>query len=355
MNPSFSIIIPTADRPQQLGRTLASLAPTARTVRRLEILVVDSGAPAATAETVAQFAQLYPLTRYIDEPVPGRLSGRHRGALEARGDVLAFLDDDVEVSPGWFTALQTIFSDDEVQLAGGPSLPRYAVRPPDWLDGLVRRDRQSWRLPLFSLIDLGPRLRQVDPRTLQGLNLAIRRQTVFDHGGFHPDRMPAVLQRWQGDGERSLLARLAHAGVTAAYHPGARVHHWIPAERLTVDHLEQCAARVGAADSFTALRREHGLAAADRRHWWNAAEPFGGRLGVSSPQLAFHPLQRRLVTAYRSGAEVHRREAARDARLRDWVLRPDYWDYRLPASPEPPVLLPISPLVPTDAPGVLSS
>ena len=167
MNPSFSIIIPTADRPQQLGRTLASLAPTARTVRRLEILVVDSGAPAATAETVAQFAQLYPLTRYIDEPVPGRLSGRHRGALEARGDVLAFLDDDVEVSPGWFTALQTIFSDDEVQLAGGPSLPRYAVRPPDWLDGLVRRDRQSWRLPLFSLIDLGPRLRQVDPRTLR--------------------------------------------------------------------------------------------------------------------------------------------------------------------------------------------
>ncbi len=37
--------------------------------------------------------------RYLHEPTPGLLSARHRGALEARGEILVFADDDIDASP----------------------------------------------------------------------------------------------------------------------------------------------------------------------------------------------------------------------------------------------------------------
>lgn len=332
MDASCSIIIPTANRPNELQRLLTSLAPYARNERRLEILVIDGGAPAETSEVVRRYAMLYPLARYVFEPAPGRLSGRHRGALEARGDILIYLDDDVEVAPGWFYAIMAAFGDETVSVVGGPSLPRYAEAPPDWLDVLVSQERRHWRLPLLSLIDLGPRVQAVDATLIQGLNFAVRRQAVFDHGGFHPDRLPPALQRFQGDGEHSLAERIQRGGGRAVYHPGARVHHHIPVGRLTIEHFEHCAARRGAADSYTALRRANGLLPPERQHWWHLPTyriPAAGS-GVTTARFVFSDVRRRIAAAYRSGYSVHQQEAARDPVLRQWVLRPEYWDYRLP-------------------------
>ena len=63
--------------------------------------------------------------RYLLEPEPGLLSGRHRGALESDGEILVFLDDDIEATAGYLHAILDAFKDPAVQLVGGPNLPRY--------------------------------------------------------------------------------------------------------------------------------------------------------------------------------------------------------------------------------------
>ena len=72
-----------------------------------DVLVVENG-PAAGARNIVEKAAVNAFgakLRYVHEPTPGLLSGRHRGALEALGDILVFADDDIDASPGWLSAI----------------------------------------------------------------------------------------------------------------------------------------------------------------------------------------------------------------------------------------------------------
>ena len=55
--------------------------------------------------------------RYVREPRPGLDWARNRAIAEARGDVIAFTDDDVAVDPGWIRALVAAFGSDETVAA----------------------------------------------------------------------------------------------------------------------------------------------------------------------------------------------------------------------------------------------
>src|SRR5262249_16936709 len=132
---AISIIIPTLNRCQYLLQTLASLAAISDGERDLEIIIMDNGSSDRTLEGFQSIAEKNPWLslRYFRDDMPGLLTGRHRGAKEARGDILAYLDDDVLLAPTWIDALQDAFADPTVALVGGPSRPSYEVEPPDWL------------------------------------------------------------------------------------------------------------------------------------------------------------------------------------------------------------------------------
>jgi GT2 family glycosyltransferase len=75
--------------------------------------------------------------RYIfDHPEPGLLTGKHRGALEAKykGELLVFVDDDIEATSGWLQAILETFKSPRVELVGGRNLPKFVVQPPEWLE-----------------------------------------------------------------------------------------------------------------------------------------------------------------------------------------------------------------------------
>jgi glycosyltransferase involved in cell wall biosynthesis len=327
----FSIIIPTFNRAQLLRRTLASLLAAVRDSRDHEILVVDNGSTDDTRDVVEHVArgadggQL----RYLREPMPGLLSGRHHGALESGGDVCAFLDDDVIVGPRWLNALNESFGDQTVGLVGGPSVPMFEAPVPEWVGNFYADHPHGRMCGWLSLFDGGREIRRTDPADIWGLNFSIRRQVLFDLGGFHPDNMPKRLQRFQGDGETGLTMKARAAGVTAMYHPDARVEHIIPAARLTIEYFEQRSFYQGVCESFSEIRKSRGLTRVERppldvaRSTWQALKSFRGRLGEP-------PSLRRTRRAHRAGYLFHQREVAADAALVDWVLRPDYWDYRLP-------------------------
>lgn len=316
--PRISIIVPTYNRPDTLGKALQTLVDQDFPPEAFEILVVDNGCTEAMRAVVEEFIRRYPghEIRYIAEPVPGLLSGRHRGAAEATGSVLTFIDDDIQADLGWLAAIDDAMGDPDIHLVGGKCLPDYEATPPAWIRQVWKHDENGEACSYYSLIDYGDRRRDIDPNLVWGLNFSIRRDTLYRLGGFHPDAVPRRYQRYQGDGETGLTIKLRQLGLKSVYEPGALVYHLVPRERLTLLYLEQRQFYQGICDSYTSIR---GTRTFDFIH--NAC-PFP----ASEPEMIAY----RMSAAYLTGYNYHQNEVKNDAKLLDWVLREDYFDYRYP-------------------------
>ena len=314
----ISIIIPTYNRSTPLRRALQSVLDQDFPRADYEILVVDNASTDATRAVAEEAMQTHGghAIRYLYEPIPGLLPGRHRGAAESRGSILVFIDDDIEADRGWLAAIHDAFRDPAVHIVGGRNLPNYAVPPPPWIDQVWTRGPDYAYCGFYSLLDFGERRREIDADYIWGLNFSIRRETLYRLGGFHPDTVPRRFQRYQGDGETGLTIKLKEQGLKAIYEPGALVRHLVPAERLTVDYLERRHYFQVVCDSYTAIRKTRGF------KFYLYAPLFP----ASEQELIAYRIQ----TAYTCGYNYHQVEVKKDPRLFDWVLRENYFDYRYP-------------------------
>ena len=355
----LSCCIPTFNRSRSLARAIRSLCNQTLEPGSCEILIVDNGSSDNTrGETESLMREMpHHRIRYLLEPEPGLLSGRHRGALESDGEILVFLDDDIEATAGYLHAILDAFKDPAVQLVGGPNLPRYESEPPAWMESFWSTTPYGGRMCGFlSLLDLGGNAIEIHPNYIWGLNFAIRRRALFDLGGFHPDCVPDALQHFQGDGETGLTMKAFAQGYKAVFTPGATVYHFISASRMTPECFERRAYYQGVCDSYSSIRREgrvtkvqwHRVITSQIRRAGDlagAAVRRAKRLYVrefsriargtqreTSPanDTQVVAIQQRIHRAYKAGFEFHRDAVSRNPELLAWVLRSDYWDYHLP-------------------------
>jgi glycosyltransferase involved in cell wall biosynthesis len=93
---AISVVVPTRDRPEALGRCLRALA--AQDAPAVEIVVVDDGSRdgGAVAEVAVAAG-----ARLLRERGRGPAAARNRGVHAARGAVICFTDDDCEPAPDW--------------------------------------------------------------------------------------------------------------------------------------------------------------------------------------------------------------------------------------------------------------
>lgn len=93
-DPGISVIIPTFERPGFVGDAIRSVLD--QQVEPLEVIVVDAGAGGETQRVVQAFG---PPVRYLPHAGPTPAATRNHGLSRARGEFIAFLDDDDLWSP----------------------------------------------------------------------------------------------------------------------------------------------------------------------------------------------------------------------------------------------------------------
>jgi glycosyltransferase involved in cell wall biosynthesis len=109
---TWSVIVPTRGRPEQLRRCLESLTLVEWPADGFEVLVVDDGGDLSANSVCAN-------ARLIRQEHAGPAAARNRGASEARNERLAFVDDDCVVMPGWLAGFARALDEHPGAAAGG--------------------------------------------------------------------------------------------------------------------------------------------------------------------------------------------------------------------------------------------
>jgi glycosyltransferase involved in cell wall biosynthesis len=224
----ITVIICTYNRCQSLPKALESVAASKFTETvDWEVLVVDNNSRDKTREVVEDFCRRYPgRFRYYFESRQGLCHARNGGVSEARGEILAFMDDDVTVEPTWLENLTASLHDSEWAGAGGKILPENDFSPPRWLS--VHGPYSM--CGVLALFDRGDKAGELDWAPF-GANMAFRKPMFEKYGLFRID-LDRVGDGMLSGGDTEFGQRLVNAGERLRYEPSAVVYHPVFENRL---------------------------------------------------------------------------------------------------------------------------
>ncbi len=205
--PSFTIVVPTRDRPERLRHCLAGIARLRYPRERLEVVVVDDGSRGFREGPLREAAaDVHLRFRHQDGLGPAR--ARNLAASVAEGEFLAFLDDDCVPDPDWLEAFAGRL-DGRMDLGlGGRTVNRLpdnlcASASQALIDYLYETFNVPGRVPLFT-----------------SNNLVLPLQAFRSTGGFDESFLRA------GGEDRELCYRWVRSGFALEHEPGAIVGHY---------------------------------------------------------------------------------------------------------------------------------
>lgn len=220
-----SVVICTHNRVETLGTAIESVMRQARSSGPFEVLVIDNASSDGTATRVAELDA--PNLRYIFEPRLGLCHARNRGWREAKGQYVAYLDDDAVAEPGWLRAVSDAFDrTPRPGVVGGRVEPIWEEAPPPWLS-----DELALGLTIVDWSEVPRRISDLRAEWLVGTNMALPRAVLDEVGGFHPalDRAGTGML---SSGDVFLQKTVMERGYACFYHPAMAVRHRIEPERL---------------------------------------------------------------------------------------------------------------------------
>ena len=235
-SPFVTVAVCTRDRPHDLEICLASVSRLE--YARLDVLVVDNAPSDDVTEQLLR--STFPAVRYAREPRRGLNWARNRAVLEARGDIIAFTDDDVVVDARWVRGLASAFAraGDDVLAVTGLVVPFE-----------LETDAQVWfeRYGGFTA-GFEPRTLRGDARwgvrgawhyaqmaqQFTGANMAFRRRAFDEVGLFDPAL--DVGTPTNGGGDLDMLYRILKEGFAVVYEPRAMVRHRHRRDYATLRH-----------------------------------------------------------------------------------------------------------------------
>ena len=153
-----------------------------------EVIVVDNNSSDNTRKVVEDFVRSSELNiRYVFEGKQGHSHARNTGVKEAKGEIIAFTDDDVIVEKSWIHNIDRIFKEDYVGCIGGKILPIWEKPCPKWLT----KDLYGY----LALLDYGENPFYIDSPEIWGANFAVKSSLFQKYGYFDTTlgRLPTKL------------------------------------------------------------------------------------------------------------------------------------------------------------------
>ena len=225
----WSIIVCTYNRAQGLAETLNKLKGINYPKCDFEILVVDNASTDETTQVIRKAAAESPNLMSVREEAAGLSHARNRGIETARGEFIAFLDDDAWPEADWLSALDEGFQQEGVMCVGGKVVPAWPEgAPPPWIPERL--------YGFFSLVDYGARRLLHYPDYPAGTNIAFRKE-IFDYLPGFSATLGRIGECLLSMEEAEICLRIEEAGFKVAYRDDAVVHHSIQSHRLTQSWL----------------------------------------------------------------------------------------------------------------------
>jgi len=214
MLPFFSIIVPTFNRPLPLAHCLQSLARLDYPRHRFEVIVVDDGSESPTEAVVSSFSNRLNIITLITQPHSGPVTARNKGAAHAKGELLAFTDDDCIPIPNWLKALAMRFAETPDDMICGRILNVL-------LENLYSAASHFLIEYLYSYYNA----KSDQVRFFTSNNLALTADRFHSIGGFNTLFPHAAAE------DREFCERWLRHGFRMTYAPEALIYH---AHRLTL-------------------------------------------------------------------------------------------------------------------------
>jgi GT2 family glycosyltransferase len=249
-----------------------------------EIVIVDNNSTDDTKDHTARFAQSIDINvRYIFEDRQGLNNARNAGIKVAEGELLIFIDDDVEVTDNWLAEMKDAFDRYPVVGVGGKVLVKETPEKPAWwvteYDGALGK------------FDAGDAIILSDDTYTSiigiGANLGFKR-SVFDKYGLFRSNLDRQKRKLLMGGDVEFVQRVKTAGELTMYYPRAVVYHCPTVNRITQSYLRRWYFRIGeweARKSLVGKSRADTILTVPR---WRYRSALGHLLKASTGHLSGH-------------------------------------------------------------------
>ena len=228
----LSVIVCTYNRSTEMSQCVTELAEQAKEFSDVEILIVDNNSRDDTKNTGVDLEAAYPGTvRYCFEEVQGLCRARNRGREEARGEIMAIVDDDAIPHPNWVATVRQHFVAKKSDALTGRIYAKPIGGLPKWFP-----DNLTWVLAEY---ERGTAIRPITHREgIPGGHFAITVEAFDEVGGFN-EKLRIYSE------EVEFFERFLQKGLIAHYHPEVKIDHRPDISRMSRKSLLQKAFNMG--------------------------------------------------------------------------------------------------------------